>query len=248
MDCSSLLTPEFDASFIRCPNTVNLAPYKQSTITIKNKNFNWALSVCQVLFSICHLQWLNSHKSSWKVWLLCPFYRWGDWVSERFGKLPGVTQLRKSFHSVLKWSLLLWLTQKTVALLRCVSWVPSTGTSSKDVTHQWVVGTVSGFAGLSRRGIKMLLCSCLQIDCSRNLPPDFSKQASLPAWHQECGSNCWGWKLWFGLAWDWSWTSGSLNGPKIGQTHDNIDLSAYCLQNFHSLSQLIGGTREWNLC
>ena len=28
VDCSSLLTPEFDASFIRCPNTVNLAPYK----------------------------------------------------------------------------------------------------------------------------------------------------------------------------------------------------------------------------
>lgn len=182
--------------------------------------------MCQELFSICHLQWLSSHKSSWKAWLLCPFYRWGDWVSERFGKLPGVTQLRKSFHSVLKWTLLLWLTQKTVALLHCVSWVPSTGTSSKDVTHQWVAGIVSGFAGLSRTGIKMLLCSCLQIDCSRNLPPDFSKQASLPAWHQECGSNCWGWKLWFGLAWAWSWTSGSLNGPKIGQTHDNIDLSA----------------------
>lgn len=40
VDCSSLLTPEFDASFIRCPNTVNLAPYKQATTTIKNKNFN----------------------------------------------------------------------------------------------------------------------------------------------------------------------------------------------------------------
>lgn len=37
LDCSSLLTL---SSFIHCPNTVNLAPYKQSTITLKNKNFN----------------------------------------------------------------------------------------------------------------------------------------------------------------------------------------------------------------
>ena len=174
---------------------MNLAPYKQSTITIKNKNFNWALTVCQELFSGCHLQWLNSHKSLWKAWLLCPFYRWGDWVSERFSKLPRVTQLRKSFHSVLKWTLLLWLTQKTVSLLLWVSLVPSTGTSSKDVTHEGMAGIVSSFAGRSRRGIKMLLCSRFQIDCSRNLPPDFSKQAFLTPWHQECGSDCWGWKL-----------------------------------------------------
>ena len=166
-------------SFIHCPNTVNLAPYKQSPITLKNKNFNWALTVCQELFSVCHLQWVSSHKSLWKAWLLRPFYRWGDWVFERFSKLPRVTQLRKSFHSVLKWTLRLWLTQRTVSLL-WISLVPSTGPSSKDVTHEGMVGIVSGFAGWSRKGIKMLLCNRFQIDCSRNLPPDFSKQASLP--------------------------------------------------------------------
>ena len=138
MDCSSLLTLEFDASFIRCPNTVNLAPYKQSTITIRNKKFNWALTVCQELFSGCHLQWLNSHKSLWKAWLLCPFYRWGDWVSKRFSKSPRVTQLRKSFHSVLKWTLLLWLTQKAVSLLLWVSLVPSTGPAPRmSLTREW---------------------------------------------------------------------------------------------------------------
>ena len=40
MDCSSLLTPELDASFIHYPNTVTLAPFKQSTTTTKNKNIN----------------------------------------------------------------------------------------------------------------------------------------------------------------------------------------------------------------